>query len=159
MTTLSPEQVRERLQTITRRRLGLWEAMTRSFRARPAGPVFVGVCQDAAFKLHRDIGYANSFLPVVRGRIVRRSPRETMVTLRMTLPLPTAIFMAFWLSVVLLVAGVTMPQLFLHGRLVALIPLGMLVMGAAMVWFGFYPEARKAERAIRNVLGGTRGGP
>ena len=82
-----------------------------------------------------------------------------MVTLRMTLPLPTAIFMAFWLSVVVLVAGVTMPQLFLHGRLVALIPLGMLVMGAAMVWFGFYPEARKAERAIRNVLGGTRGGP
>lgn len=154
VTPLSPEQVRERLQRITRGRLGFWEVMTRSFRARPADPMFVGVCQDAAFKIQRDIRYGNSFLPVIRGRIVSSSPGETLVTVRMTLPLFTAIFMAFWLSGLVLVAGVTVPQLFLEGNWLALTPLGLLAAGVAMLWFGFYPEARKAERAIRNALGG-----
>ena len=159
VTPLSPEEVRERLQKITRGRLGIWEVITRSFRARPADPVFIGVCQDASFKIQRDIRYGNSFLPVIRGRIVSRSPGETMVTVRMTVPLLTAIFMAFWFSGVVLAVGFTVPQLFRKGDLLALTPLGLLAAGVAMVWIGFYPETRKAERAIRNALGGTRGGP
>jgi len=151
-TRLSPEEVRARLQTITRKRVGVWEALTRSFRPRPADPLFVGYVSPAGFKLHRDIRYGNSFLPLIRGRVRAGTADETVVTITMALPVFTAAFMLAWFAGVTFVIAVAIPEFLASGNPIALGALAMLGGGVALVWFAFYPEAHKAERILRQVL-------
>jgi hypothetical protein len=150
VTNLSPEEACERLRKVTRRPVGVWEAMTRSLKANSAEPPFVGVV-GTAFKIHRDIRYGNSFLPILRGSI---SPGngKTIVKVWMTLPAFTVAFMLVWFAGVAFGAALALPALLLDHNAVGLVPIAMLAAGLAMVCLGFYPEARKAERVLRDAL-------
>jgi hypothetical protein len=144
--------VRARLQTITRKRVGVWEALTRSFRPKPTDPLFVGHVSRARFKIHRDIRYGNSFLPIIRGRVFAGTPGETVVTITMALPVFPAAFMLVWFAGVTFVTAATIPEFLASGNPIALGAFAMLGGGVALVWFAFYPEARKAERILRQAL-------
>jgi hypothetical protein len=57
-------------------------------------------------------------------------------------------FMVFWI-------GAASSGFFVHstsGKDGILIPSVMVVFGLALIAFGFYPEARKAERIVRHAL-------
>jgi hypothetical protein len=151
LSSLSPDDARERLKKLTRTRLGLWEAMTRPMKANPTDPPFIGRV-GITFKIHRDIRYGNSFLPIIRGKIVPTSGGRTLVRITMSLPIYTALFMVVWLSGVGFGVAVTIPAFLLRGNAFALVPSGMFALGIGMLWIGFYPEARKAERILRGAF-------
>ncbi len=151
-TRLSPPEVRASLQAITRKRVGLWEGLTRSLGAAPADPPFTGYVAPTSFKIHRDIRYGNAFLPIVRGRIIAAPSGEALVRVTMSLPVYGAVFMLVWLSGVTWIIAATIAELLFRGNVFALVPIGMLMAGIGMVALGFYPEAWKAERIIRQAL-------
>jgi len=121
------------------------EAFPESSRRELSMP-FVGYVKEDSFTLRRNIRYQNSFLPLIRGRIL---PTETGTQVKVTMfmhPL-VAIFMVFWLWL----TGPYAPAdqststhsawpLFAFGLLVAL--------------GGFFLEAIKAKRLlVEAVLG------
>jgi hypothetical protein len=132
--------VTERIQSVVREEppLGQW--------FRSAGPVvepFIGRVQDESFKLRRDIRYRNSFLPLVRGRIVPTAT-GTRVTVTMFLHPFVALFTVFWLGI----AG--------YGAVTdtssGLFSWGMFAFGVLLVTGGFFPEAFAAKRILSEAL-------
>jgi hypothetical protein len=93
----------------------------------------------------------DEFLPILRG-IISPSNGKTIVKVWMTLPAFTVAFMLVWFAGVAFGAALALPALLLDHNAVGLVPIAMLGAGLAMVCLGFYPEARKAERVLRDVL-------
>lgn len=102
---------------------------------------FVGYVKEDSFTLRRNIRYrSNSFLPVIRSRIV---PTETGAQVKVTMFMNpwTAIFMAFWLGFVgwgALTDQSASPSILWL----------MFVFGLALSLGGFFPEAIKARRLL-----------
>ncbi len=94
------------------------------------------------FKIQRDTGYRNSFLPIVRGQIDERAS-DTLVLLRMTVHPFVAAFGATWLIGVGAFAVVT-------GSALAVAMLGF---GGLLGTVPFYAEALIATRSLREELG------
>jgi len=133
--------VAERLRSIVREKPGFWESMAWMSRG-PASPAFVGTVQDDSFKIRRDIRYRNSFLPLIRGRIVPTGT-GTRVSVTMFLHPLVAVFMTCWLGIAGNIASASP---------VPLVPWGMCIFGVALTIGGFFPEALKAKRLISDVV-------
>jgi hypothetical protein len=106
---------------------------------------FVGSVSTESFHLRRIIGYQNSFLPTIRGRIEQGVP-GSVISIRMHIHPVVGVFMAIWLSL----TG--------NGALASLksgigFEAGMFAFGVLIVCAGFYPEAIAASRTLRRVLG------
>lgn len=132
-----PQVVLDRLKSIVGPKPGFWESMTWTSRGSATVP-FIGAVQDDSFSIHRDIRYRNSFLPLIRGRIMPTGT-ATRVSVTMFIHPFVAVFMLFWLGMVV------------HFALISpapLIPGGMFLAGVAMTLGGFFPEAFKARRLI-----------
>ena len=116
---------------------------------------FTGSVADGGFKIMRVIRYRNSFLPVVTGRI---EPHDTgsRIHVRMRLHLFSAVFMAVWMGfAVVAVAGFVTAYASNPGNRdvgALLAPLGMAVFGWALTTFGFWFEANKQERMLREIF-------
>jgi hypothetical protein len=97
-----------------------------------------------SFELQRAILYRNSFLPIIRGRIV---PIEvgTRVNVTMYLHPVVALFMTFWLGAV----GYALRAASSTSRLPLLL---MFLFGVALTTGGFFPEAFKAKRLLSAAL-------
>jgi hypothetical protein len=146
---LSTQAVLERIQALAREQPGFGQSLKESFGWRKEGsPPFIGRVEGNDFKLYRDIGYRNSFLPRIRGRVsAYRDGANIDVT--MYLHPFVLVFMLFWLGGV--AAGAV--TLLGHGKgSEALIPLGMFFFGVALPLGGFYPEAIKARRILQEHL-------
>ena len=148
LTPLSPGEVRERLQKITRGRLGVVDELLQTYR-RDGEPEFVGSVTESGFDIHRDIRhpYRHPLLPIIRGRVVSHGPRETLVRIRIRLRILSAISLAFVLlaCVMLLWSSASFHALPL--------PAAVAAAAAAIGCIRFYLEARGAERLIRQALG------
>jgi hypothetical protein len=126
------------------------------FRFAPATTrPFVGTVEGKKFRIHRDIYYRNSFLPMIRGH-VDSGPVGTRVRVTMYLHPFVAVFMAVWFSGV----GSALYG-FLHSAnpvadMTVVFPLGMLAFGVVMVCAGFFPEAIKARRLLEQALADAR---
>jgi len=148
--TAVENRIRQLLRT--KRKQTFLDSLVGAFEPPQDEPPFDGSVTGRTFRLVRVIGYRNSFLPVIRGRISDSPHGGTTVRVRMTLHLVTALFMAAWLGFV--GAGVAWSSL---GDLDNIDPhtsllLGMMLFGVLLPVVGFYPEARKAERLLRTAL-------
>jgi hypothetical protein len=140
-----PQVVAERLKSIVRDKPTFRESLRRVWPfGIPVTAPFIGSVDGASFKLQRDIRYRNSFLPMIRGRIMPNGI-GTQVSVTMFLHPLVAIFMIFWLSTVALAAVPTRSAS-------SMIPLIMFVVGVAMPVGGFIPEAIKAQQLIRDAI-------
>ncbi len=147
-TRLTPGQVAERLREVTApgRRLRL--------RSSAGGKAFEGTVSDLEFRLTRVIGYRNSFLPVVRGRI-EDAPDGARIEVSMRLHPAVFGFMALWfgfltiiLAVIFAIASIrqTFSPFFL-------VPLGIYAFGYALTTGGFKLESRRSREQLEAMLG------
>jgi hypothetical protein len=148
-TSLSPDQVADRLRALLRPRVGFWEGIEQSLDPQPDRPPFRGEVSDRAFKMTRVIGYRNSFLPVLRGRIEDDATGGSVVRIRMTLPAFTAIFLIFWIG---FIARFLIGDLAAVGHLRSYAPLFMLLFAVVLTPVAFFAEVRKAEQLLRKAL-------
>jgi hypothetical protein len=156
-TPLSESAASERIQKFTRphRAFREWVAFNIKNITREdntVGPPFLGTV-GRAFRLRRDIRYRNSFLPLIRGRIVP-SPRGSRVNVTMFVHPLVALFMIFWFSGL----GYGVVQLWVHRKqavpFAVLIPAAMILFGLALMLACFIPEAIKAKRLLESALKG-----
>lgn len=152
LSPLSPEQAHAAL--VARVRKG---SMLFSWEVREHDDVpFRGSVEARSFRFVRRIRYRNSFLPVISGTLEPRG-EGTLVTIRMRLLLPMAIFSSLWLGAVGYFMVATLIDAFAPGHgasspgFVAF-PLGMLLFFCLMVTWGFGYEADVAEERLRVVL-------
>ncbi|MFN8475983.1 MAG: hypothetical protein U0822_27660 [Anaerolineae bacterium] len=142
-TYLSPGEVEERLRRVTRRSSSrppsLWRSTVLDGNERAQ---FVGTIGDGHFVLQRDIGYRNSFLPTIRGKIEGYGG-NTEVKVRMHLHPAVAAFLAAWIAFVgqWVVLGAREPLLY-----------GMLAFAVVLACAGFFPEALMSARMLRKDL-------
>jgi len=141
-----PQIVSERLRAVVElpSRLGfrMWSAVD------PSHP-FIGTVRDGSFKIYRAIGSRNSFLPIVRGRLVA-TPTGTRVEVIMSIPLLSAIFVALFIGVLIHLADNAGPVADNPGFFV--VCLGFIVFLVAMVAWGFFPEATKARQLLTRAV-------
>jgi len=111
---------------------------------------FQGDISRDGFRITRIVHYRNSFLPVVTGKFLA-GDSGTKVAIRLGLhPVVTA-FMCVWFGIVglaVVVALAGLPSGLAPTSPVPLIPLGMLVLGWALVSGGFWFEAKKQKRML-----------
>jgi|BogFormECP03_OM2_1039629.scaffolds.fasta_scaffold04656_2 hypothetical protein len=140
-----PQVIAESIRSLVREVPGWGETFRRIWRRdQPPSPPFIGSIEYNAFKLRRDIRYRNSFLPIIRGRIL---PIDlgTRVNVIMHLHPFVALFMTFWLGAVgygLIVDSST-----------SRLPLAlMFLFGIVLIAGGFVPEALKAKRLLSAAI-------
>lgn len=151
-TPLPANVVRDRIRARLRPDVGFWDRVKTGLSPVADSQPFQGTLSETEFKLTRVIWYRNSFLPVVRGELRPGGGGGTIVRLTMRLQVSTAAFMVVWIGFV----AVAVPWQRLYGpqgvNPNALTPIGMLLFGLLLTIVGFYPEARKAERLIRDAV-------
>lgn len=116
-------------------------------RPEPGGPPFQGSFSPPHFKVSRRIQYRNSFLPVIHGSLGAGAVGSE-IRLVMHVHLIVLAFMCVWFGGVLFSLSLSSfawdePHL---------MPLGMAVFGVALTCGGFFPEAIKAARLIREAV-------
>ena len=148
-TRLPASEVNRRLGGIIEERTG-WAAGLNGARipGRTGAP-FAGSRDDATFKVVRLIRYRNSFLPVIRGRIVPGGMGAD-VRLVMTLHPIVAVFLLLWCAG--LVFGVARGFTQSVAPMLALGPLAICSFGLFVTAAGFFPEALKARQLICAAL-------
>lgn len=134
-----PYVVAERLRSIVGDKPTLSESLGTMFRLDgPGGARFAGSVDGHSFKLE-NIGYRNSFLPMIRGQVESTSIGARVCVTMFIHPL-VALLMTFFLgtAVVQLVSGGTAS----HSPRVLV---GMFLFGVGLMVVAFFPEAM-AER-------------
>jgi len=143
-TTLPSAEAERRISSLIGPRRSFTEYFQRSTGTEYP---FEGEAVGGGFRFARRIHYRNSFLPQIRAR-VELDESGTVVRIQMSIRPFVIAFMVFWI-------GAASSGFFVHstsGKDGILIPSVMVVFGLALIAFGFYPEARKAERIVRHAL-------
>jgi hypothetical protein len=143
----SAEEVSRRLQAIVRPRHSFLDRLIHVLSTEPYPIVFEGTVTGQRFTIARISKWRNSF-PVVRGTV---TPRATgaQVRIAMSLHPVIALFMALWicLAAAPMLNGVKPVG---NTKVVATL---LLFVGVIVQSVGFYVEARKAEKLIRQCVG------
>jgi hypothetical protein len=117
---------------------------------------FMGEVNEGGFSLVRDISYRNSFLPRITGPIGSGSP-ASRIEVSMRMEPAVMVFMAVWLGFVLL-SLITGTLSYFHAPenhrdgTFFMITGGMALFGVLLPQFSFRPEAKKAEKFLKEVL-------
>jgi hypothetical protein len=145
-TTASHIDVERRIAAIVRPKRKFAEYFKRSSGDKP----FEGEVGRGGFRIRRVIKGQNSFLPQIRGDI-QSSAAGTVVRVRMTIHPLSVVMILMW-------AALVAKRLSSSGRPVGAvfdadwIPFAMVAFAVVLVVACFYPEARKAERLIREAV-------
>ena len=154
-TKLSPADVLSRVSNSIEPRKNFQFSFFSVARSKP----YEGKIFGSNFEINRIIYYRNSFLPVIRGTIYTYLDRtEIKITMRPTVFV--IVFMSFWLGTVglvcvamIIVALTQLEKIFQGGvSLFAFIPIGMFIVGAAMIVVGFKTESKKAEQFLTELF-------
>ncbi|HEX8695705.1 MAG TPA: hypothetical protein VF746_25040 [Longimicrobium sp.] len=131
----------------------------RRFRSGKAARAFEGEVGGAGFRIRRIIGYRNSFLPTIHGRIVPDAG-GSRVRCTLTLHPLTAVITALWLAGVVLIGGGIALGPLPPGQSgwSRVAPLGMLLFGWGLVSGAFTLEARRARRLLSELLDAREAG-
>ncbi len=140
-TFLSAPEVLKRIQENT---------SERAFFKPSSSSAFCGKVDETGFDLVGNIRYRNSFLPVMKGKVEANKDR-TRVSVSMRLNLFVMCFMLFWLAVTG-GAGIYILLSVDTFSLPLLIPLGMFLFGIALTCGGFWFEALRQERKLRQII-------
>jgi hypothetical protein len=145
-----PQIVAERLRAVVQppSSLGI-----RMWSARDPSHPFIGTVRDGSFKIYRAISKRNSFLPIVRGRMVA-TPRGTRVKVTMSISLFSAIFVVACFGVIAHIISASNPDIprIIADPSVFFVGLGFMFVLAAMVGWGFFPEATKARELLTRAV-------
>jgi len=139
-----PQVVIERLRASVRPKPDLLESLGRSWKRRDAsGPPFVGSVGEDSFRIHRDFRGRNSFVPLIRGRVISTHAGARVTGIMLLHPV-VAVFTPFWLGAV----G--------YGALTdkSAPPVALWIMfifGVSLAAGGFFVEASKAKRLLRTA--------
>lgn len=117
------------------------------------GARFQGTLKSGEFTMSRIIGYRNSFLPTIKGRI-EHALSGTVLHLTMSLDVVTAVFMLMWFGGLFLFAGVGLINGENVQREFLLAPFGMAIFGVALVSGCFWFEAVKQKPMLLEIFQG-----
>jgi len=125
----------------------------RIWRFRAATRPFEGEVGDAVFDVRRTIGYRNSFLPQIRGKI-SAAPEGSRIAITMRLHPLVLAFMILWLGGVGVgCISILFAELQKGGApFKALGPAGMFIFGWVLSAGGFTFEARKASVLLASTM-------
>ena len=146
-TTLAVEEAQRRLaEAVEPRKNVRWPFQSRS---KP----FEGSITGEQFAISRVIGYRNSFLPRISGRIHQGSTGAT-IDITLALHPVVMIFMAVWLLGVGCAGFAVMNVGFRAGTFEpsSLILIGMFVFGVLLCTLGFNFEAAKAKSLLKQLF-------
>jgi len=139
--------VRQRLLDVVEPR----QAMRWGWNA-PAKP-YQGEVGDRAFQISRIIGYRNSFLPQIEGRIY---PQDIGCKIDIEMKLHPLVlgFMLFWLSMVGQIAMISLIAALAEPQFdpTLLVPIGMFAFGCILPLVGFLPQARSSREFLTDLL-------
>jgi hypothetical protein len=118
----------------------------------------VGYVREDAMTLRRKIRYRNSFQTILRARL-RDDPQGTRISCRFGVNQFVFVFMSIWFAVVVAATGgvfVTALADLIHGGTLAfqsgaLVPMGMLAFGVALVAFGFYLARDERDEMLAHL--------
>jgi hypothetical protein len=132
------------------RRLAMEVEPRKSFRSPFAGHrTYQGELTGTTFNVARIIGYRNSFLPMLKGRV---RPDGTGAVLEATLSLHPVVlgFMVFFLGSALAIGLTLLMSLVLQGKnpALALFPTGMFLFGYLLMQGAFSFESTQARRFL-----------
>jgi hypothetical protein len=143
-TNLSPQQVAERVgaEVEPRRWIRLWAGGSKAFEGR---------VDEHGFEMSRIIGYRNSFVPILRGRI---EPRDGGCAVHVTMDLHLFVkaFGAVWFSGVLLGAIACTVATIVNGNPLGLLAWVLPLFGFLLFTVPFGMEADTAEALLRAML-------
>jgi hypothetical protein len=153
-TSLTPDEAHSAISRVVRPPLAWGEYFIRLDPRQPKRS-FHGTVDSRTFEIIRVIGYKNSFLPVIRGEPV---PAEggTRLHLAMKWHITATVFMCLWLGGLASVVLLAMFGVIAEGRKEIPDLILMLIAGGALAAVCFYPEARKAEKLLRDALAPPR---
>lgn len=134
-----PDVVAERIRKVVSPAPDFWGVLASSWKFRaPSGSPFLGTVDNLSFRIRRNIHYRNSFLPMIRGKIVP-TPTGSRLDVYMFMHPFSLVFMSLWLGLLALfesrLADANIARSF--------VPLGMILFGVAMSLGGFFYEALK----------------
>lgn len=143
-----PDVVAERVRAAVASVPTLWQSIKSSWKGpRPSGRPFLGKVEGRSFRIRRDIQYRNSFLPLIRGRIVP-TPTGSRVNVFMFMHPFSFLFMVGWFG--FLVA--TLWKVLDANIARSFIPLAMIVLGLLMSVGGFFYEALKVMPLLSEAV-------
>lgn len=143
-----PDVVSERIRQVVSPAPTYWGVLTSPWKLpRSPGSPFLGSVENLSFQIRRNIHYRNSFLPVIRGKIVP-TPTGSRVDVLMYMHPFSLVFMLLWLGLLVFDAirvasvGVATPYVLL----------GMIFFGAALSFGGFFYEAMKVMPLLSEAV-------
>jgi len=142
-----PNVVLERLRASVRPKPELFESFVQGFRRTdPSGPPFVGSVIEGTFKMHRDFRGRNSFVPLIRGRIISTDNGTSVRGIMFLHPLVAA-FMVFWLGATGYAA--------LNDKSAAVGAGLMFLFGLSLMLGCFFFEVSRAKQLLKEAVQGS----
>ncbi len=143
-----PEVVAERIRRVVSPAPNFLGALSSSWKPRlPTTTPFLGSVDNLSFRIRRNIQYRNSFLPLIRGKIVA-TPTGSRLNVFMYMHPFSFIFMLLWFGFLVLiesrVADANIARSF--------VPIAMAVFGLALSLGGFYFEALKVMPLLSEAV-------
>lgn len=152
-TSLTVEEVRVRIT----QNIDLYGRLAKNFSTVTNEKPYRGSINKDHFTMQRIIGYRNSFLPVVKGHIIKEHNRtKLIISMR-----PHAFVIAFlciWMGMVslfclaIVLHFIIHPQIPTKDSLPLLIPFGMFAFGWALSYFPFKQESKITKADLKNAL-------
>lgn len=143
-----PEVAEERIRVAVSRGPTVWESVTSSWRGpRPSGLPFLGTVECRSFRIRRDIQYRNSFLPLIRGKIIS-TPTGSRVNVLMFMHPFSMIFMLVWFGFLVSAQWRVLDTNIARSD----VPLGMIIFGLVLSLGGFYFEALKVMPLLSEAV-------
>ncbi len=148
LTTLSEEEILERLQIITR------TTDTIKFSAKTAVLLrskydYHGEIHEKSFEIWRNIYYRNSFRPIIYGTL---SPYldKTEIRISMNMHLFIKVILIILFSMALISSFISLEFSPLNFK--TFIPLIVVLVGYIVVLFGFKVEARRSKKDLNKIF-------
>lgn len=114
---------------------------------------YEGKISGQAFVIKRIITRRNSFLPSVKG-IILKDFSGTTIEVKMRLAIPVIIFLFVWCGIVGLFSIFLLSDIVSNAEFdpVAIVLLGMLLFVYAIVMLGFKSESRKTKKFLQEIF-------
>ncbi len=128
------------------------------FKSKVNGKEFQGKVNNYRFNIKRIINYKNSFLPVISGKIEKRTYpiKGSQISVMMRMNWLVMIFSLFWIGTLFLFICNQIVNL-IYGEEInkaSLIPMFMFFLGFLLINGGFSHEASKARKLLINIFEG-----
>jgi len=110
--------------------------------------------EDSFTMIRNNVLYQNSFMPVIKGKIIRKSG-HTIIDIFMRMHLFVVIFMGFWLGIPLLLTCKFLFDFLVrqYGTLLtSFFPMVFFVFGYILMMVSFTFENKKAQKMLKKLL-------